>query len=94
MLKNQKEKDLQHQLQEENPDWGAWDEKEQIRITTLEIKMKKSATIFQEVDNDNEMVGRLKYEKSSLTEKLSPTVAAVESDRCYGDFLTCDRHYA
>ena len=56
--------------------------------------MKKSATIFQEVDNDNEMVGRLKYEKSSLTEKLSPRVAAVESDRCYRDFLTCDRHFA
>ena len=50
MVKNQKEKELQHQLKEENPDWGAYNEKEQIRITMLEIEMKKSATIFQEVE--------------------------------------------
>ena len=46
MLKNQKEKELKkHQLNKENPDWGAWDVKEQIQITMLEIEMKKSATI-------------------------------------------------
>ena len=50
MLKNQKEKELKQQLKEENPDWGAWDEKEQIQITMLEIEMKKSSTIFQEVE--------------------------------------------
>ena len=43
MLKNKKEKELKQQLKEENPDWEAWYEKEQIQITMLEIEMKKSA---------------------------------------------------
>ena len=54
--------------------------------------MKKSN--FPGSRSDNEMVGRLKYEKSSLTEKLSPRVAAVESDRCDRDCLTFGRHFA